>query len=226
MPDEEVRRKRRGPGAGILLLPAAGLAASAIIYVVMRSKPAKLYGVVTDKDTILPVEGVKVALNGKVTHTNVLGYYQLANLDTKVYDITFEKDGYTTVYGTVSLAPGDNEVSIEMEPTGSLSEFVYASDLIIVRTDIPSVYDVLWEVSVQNIGEGAGILHLEIANRMDYSCGAYEFSSWHGKTIEDTIAPGETKKFSEPLPLNPYCYQIKVESEAGEIVKYWSATAS
>ena len=114
MPDEEVRTKRRGPRAGILLLPAAGLAASAIIYVAMRSRPAQLYGVVTDKDTILPIEGVKVTLNGKVTHTNAYGYYQLANLDTKEYDIIFAKDGYATVYGTVTRWGGD--IRVESAP--------------------------------------------------------------------------------------------------------------
>ena len=101
--------------AGFLILPALGLAASAIIYIAIRSRPAKLFGVVTDKDTIEPIEGVTVTLNGRVTHTNALGYYELANLDTQEYDITFEKSGYTTVYGTVILAAGDNELSVEME---------------------------------------------------------------------------------------------------------------
>ena len=106
--------------ASVLILPALGLAASAIVYFAMRSRPAKLYGVVTDKDTIEPIEGVKVTLNSRVTHTNAYGYYQLANLDTQEYDITFEKEGYVTVYGTVTLAPSDNEASVEMEQESSL----------------------------------------------------------------------------------------------------------
>ena len=104
-------------------------------------------------------------------------------------------------------------------------EFVYASDLIIVRTDYPTKYDISWEIAVQNIGAGAGIIHLSIAHRMDYYCGAYDFSSWREGITEATIAPGETKILSGAFKLEPYCYQIKAESEAGIRVKYWYAMA-
>jgi len=103
------------------------------------------------------------------------------------------------------------------------SAFIYISDLILVRTDIPTLYDISWEVSVENIGEGAGSLHLYFGHRMDYACGMYDFSGWKGSTVTVTIPPGETRTFGDILKLNPYCYEIKVESEAGEIVKYWSA---
>ncbi len=216
MPDEEVRRERRGPGAGILLLPAAGLAASAIIYVAMRSKPAQLYGVVTDKDTFLPIEGVKVTLNGKVTHTNAYGYYQLANLDTQEYDITFAKDGYATVYGTVTLAAGDNEVSVEMEPTGSPSQFVYMSDLIVELYGGPN--DIRWTVSVGNTGDEAGVCHLKIYERMQIPQGI-EWSGFSQRASQEaSIYPGETHTFTGTKTRGPYVYQLIAKCEAGTLL--------
>lgn len=148
---------------------------------------------------------------------------------------------------TVSLNPGESKVvSFSVVPSqaktyqvqvnglqGSFvasealpAEFVYTSDLILVRTDQPTLYDISWEVSVKNIGAGAGLLHLTIANRMDYACDAYEFSGWKATVVQDTIAPGETKTFSGGMKLSPYCYEIKAESEAGLISKYWRAASA
>jgi len=58
---------------------------------------ANLYGVVTDAQTGLPLEGVKVSIDGLVTHTNSSGAYGFEGLTPGSYTITFEKDGYETV---------------------------------------------------------------------------------------------------------------------------------
>jgi len=57
---------------------------------------ATLYGVVTDADTGYPIEGVKVTINGLVTHTNSSGAYAFEGLTPGSYTITFEKAGYET----------------------------------------------------------------------------------------------------------------------------------
>lgn len=220
MPDEEVRTKRRGPGAGILLLPAAGLAASGIIYVAMRSKPAKLCGVVTDKETFSPIEGVKVTLDGKITHTNAYGYYELANLDTKQYDIAFEKDGYVTLYGTVSLAAGDNEVSVELESTGGGNggpgNLVYMSGLIVDPYGGPN--DIRWTVSVGNTGYEAAVCHLKIYERMQIPQGI-EWSGFSERASQEaTIAPSETHTFTGTKTRGPYVYQLMSKCEAGTLL--------
>ena len=116
MTAEQTERERGG--GFILLLPILGLAASAIIYFVMRSRPATLWGVVTDRDTAQPIEGVKVTLNSRVTYTDPLGYYEMTGLKAESHTLTFEKDGYAPVDGAVVLAPGENEIHIEMEPAG------------------------------------------------------------------------------------------------------------
>ena len=124
----------------------------------------------------------------------------------------------------VTLIEGTNQLKVQLVPVG-LAEFVYTSDLIIVRTDIPTLYDISWEVSVKNIGTGAGVLHLIFANRMESPYEPGEYAAWKERVIEVTIAPGETKTIGDILKLSPYCYEIKVESEAGTIVKYWRATS-
>lgn len=111
---EAARGSERGSGA-IILLPVLGLAASAVIYMIMRSRPAKLYGLVTDKDAGFGIEGVKITLNGHVAYTDADGYYELTGLKPKSYAITFEIAGYAPVYGAVTLVPDDNEVDVEME---------------------------------------------------------------------------------------------------------------
>lgn len=58
---------------------------------------ANLYGVVTDADTGLPIEGVTVTINGFVTTTNAAGEYAFEGLAPGGYTVTFWKDGYETV---------------------------------------------------------------------------------------------------------------------------------
>lgn len=57
---------------------------------------ANLYGVVTDADTGLPLEGVRVTLASVVVYTDSSGGYLFEGLAPGAYTITFEKDGYET----------------------------------------------------------------------------------------------------------------------------------
>ena len=113
----------------------------------------------------------------------------------------------------------------EMPPPDGVAEFTYVSDLVIVRTDSPTLYDIRWEVSVKNIGEEAGVLHLTIKLRMEDPGEPGHWSSWKEKDYsEATLALGETKTFSGTVKLSPYTYELMVESEAGTIIKPWRAT--
>lgn len=58
---------------------------------------ANLYGVVTDADTGAAIQGVKVTIDGLITHTDSSGVYGFEGLDPGTYTITFEKEGYETV---------------------------------------------------------------------------------------------------------------------------------
>lgn len=55
---------------------------------------ANLYGVATDADTGLPLEGVKVALDSLTTYTDSTGRYSFEGVPPGSYAITFEKGGY------------------------------------------------------------------------------------------------------------------------------------
>lgn len=57
---------------------------------------ANLYGVVTDAETGSPISGVKVTLDGVITHTDASGNYGFEGLEVGSYAIKFEKEGYQT----------------------------------------------------------------------------------------------------------------------------------
>lgn len=58
---------------------------------------ANLYGVVTDAETGLPLEGVKVTIDGLIAYTNASGAYGFEGLTPGTYTIEFSKDGYETL---------------------------------------------------------------------------------------------------------------------------------
>lgn len=59
---------------------------------------ANLYGMVTDIYTGAPLAGVLVTIDGITTMTNASGEYMFAGLIPRSYTITFEKEGYETVF--------------------------------------------------------------------------------------------------------------------------------
>lgn len=60
---------------------------------------ANLSGTVTDADTLLPIEGVKVTIQGMTAYTDVNGIYAFTGLQLGSWPITFEKAGYETLVG-------------------------------------------------------------------------------------------------------------------------------
>ena len=60
---------------------------------------ATLYGVVIDADTGLPLQGVRVTIEGDgvFTTTNQNGQYSLSGIIPGSYVIGFNKDGYHTL---------------------------------------------------------------------------------------------------------------------------------
>ena len=91
-------KKKIAIGAGV------ASAIGAIIYFATRAKKAVpppggaiLYGIVTDADTGDPIEGVKISLDGLVTHTDSNGAYAFDGVEPGAYTVIFEKEGYGSV---------------------------------------------------------------------------------------------------------------------------------
>jgi len=57
---------------------------------------ANLLGVVTDAKIGNPLSGVKITINGLITHTDTDGVYAFVDLVPGSYVVTFEKEGYGT----------------------------------------------------------------------------------------------------------------------------------
>lgn len=57
---------------------------------------ATLYGVVTDAETGYALQGVKISIDGLVTHTDSNGQYLFEGLTPGNYTVVFEKEGYET----------------------------------------------------------------------------------------------------------------------------------
>ena len=102
-------------------------AALAGIFLLFRKKPgpepppppppgyAQLYGRVTD-NTGKPISMAMVTLDGETTPTTIAGDYLFINLAPGEYNIVFSKDDYETKVATVTLAEGNNELSVALTP--------------------------------------------------------------------------------------------------------------
>ncbi|GAJ11102.1 unnamed protein product, partial [marine sediment metagenome] len=73
-----------------------------------------IYGVVTFRETGAPLEGVKASVDGITTYSNYNGAYRIENLTPRTYTMTLEKEGYETLWDTVKIVAGDNEINAEM----------------------------------------------------------------------------------------------------------------
>ncbi|GAI60871.1 unnamed protein product [marine sediment metagenome] len=108
-------------GAGL----AIGTVAAIGIYALAKATPppglSELYGVVTDAETGSPLPWVTVSLNGATDLTNTIGeYWFYKGLNPGVvYTITFEKEGYEILTGSVVLVEGGNEQNVSLVPTVS-----------------------------------------------------------------------------------------------------------
>lgn len=112
--------------AGFWILPALGLGVSLLVWQARKNRPARVFGVVTDSGTGLPIADVAVALTplqpvgevtmGVVTDTDVDGYYEMAGIDPGDYTLALAKEGFNSVFGQAILVAGDNELNIQMEP--------------------------------------------------------------------------------------------------------------
>jgi len=127
----------------------------------------------------------------------------------------------------IVIVEGSNELNVQMVPIG-VGEFIYVSELSVKVTNVPSIYDIEYSVSVRNIGENPGELHLKIYQSMcEPPHGAWtcadppNWSSWSQEDAKsDTIGPGETRVFTGSVERAPYIYRLKAVSEAGEIENY------
>ena len=112
-------------------------------------------------------------------------------------------------------------------PVGA-AEFIYTSNLSIRVTNVPSIYDIAYSVSVRNIGENAGELNLKIYQSMcEPPHGAWtcadppNWSSWVQMDAQSAIlGPGETRVFTGSVEREPYIFRLRAVSEAGEIFNY------
>jgi len=93
------------------------------IYVLTRRRPsipppgeAILYGMVTDIDTGYPIEGVKISLDGLVTHTDSNGAYAFDGVEPGTYTVIFEMEGYEPITRPSVLVEGNNELNVQMVP--------------------------------------------------------------------------------------------------------------
>lgn len=86
---------------------------------------ANLYGVVTDAQTGYALSGVKVTIDDLVTYTDASGNYGFEGLSPGTYTITFEKEGYETATGDVTLVEGNNEQNVPLNPIAVFDPWSY-----------------------------------------------------------------------------------------------------
>ena len=111
---------------------------------------------------------------------------------------------------------------------GGEAEFAYVSNLLVVVTNVPSIYDIAYTVSIRNTGVSPAELHLEIYQSMcEPPHGAWTCAdppNWSGWNLMDAqsaiLGPGETRVFTGSVERAPYIYRLKAVSEAGEIENY------
>lgn len=239
MPEEE----RRVSPAIILIPIAFGLAAVGVFAAMALAAPPKVYPCpyceaefATEEELLahielehpeVPVHGVKGDLdNDGLLTTNDLNllYQAILYLGTPEFDNLAQSCGLSSAeFFWRADVNGDGAVNAlditALEWLIAVAEFVYTSDLIVKRTDYPTIYDIEWTVSVQNIGTGSGVLHLDIFQRMEEPGVPGHWSSWSKKgAVSDTIAPGETKTFTGIVKRGKYTYQLMITSEAGTLL--------
>lgn len=86
---------------------------------------ANLYGVIIDRKTGSPLDGVKISINGITTHTNANGIYLIENLIPGNYLMTLEKEGYGPLSDTVEIIEGNNEINVEMDFIPPIASTLY-----------------------------------------------------------------------------------------------------
>lgn len=103
----------------------AGLAAGVVGVILLLKKKApvppppppelaNIYGIVVFRGTGAPLLGVKISMDGIITYTNASGEYLISNQSPGSYTMTLEKEGYETLWDTVSIVEGNNEINAEM----------------------------------------------------------------------------------------------------------------
>ncbi|MBA7561947.1 hypothetical protein ES708_31810 [subsurface metagenome] len=144
---------------------------------------ANLFGVVTDAETGLALGGVLVTLDDKQTSTDASGSYAFPNIEPGDYLITFEKDGYETVSGVITLLKGDNTFNVAMTKVPELPpELAEAAENYIEKWGNGG-YEEAVEETYELMGEDYTV---EVVASDEVLAAA---RSWNPASNEATIAP-------------------------------------
>ena len=132
-------------GAGIagLIVTVIGLVASRKAGAAPPPEPppegmAKLYGRVTNAQTGNGISGVKVTTTGAITMTDSAGNYATIDIPPGSWGVRFEKDGYETKELTMSILEGNNELNVQLVPTGGQppAENLEITDITVTPTEL------------------------------------------------------------------------------------------
>ncbi|GAI68582.1 unnamed protein product, partial [marine sediment metagenome] len=122
----EVKEKEISPGAVVVVgVGLGGIAVLGLAALAFAAPPAplppspgkaNLYGRVVDAETGKAIPDVLVTLDGMQTSTDASGDYLFPDLEPGGYYITFEKEGYETVSGDITLPEGNNPLNVGLTP--------------------------------------------------------------------------------------------------------------
>jgi len=154
-----------GKNAAIILGVTAGVGGLALILLSRKAGAApppeppppgmaNLYGRVTNSQTGNGIFGVMVTTTGAITETDSNGDYAALDIPPGTWGVRFEKDGYETKEITVSIQEGNNELNIQLVPTGVAD--IRVEDLVIIPSQVQVGEPVTISVVATNYGTVAG----------------------------------------------------------------------
>ena len=119
---------------------------------------AQLSGVVYDlaQETVVPIEGAKVKLNGSERLTDANGIYSFTDKPPGDYTLIVSKSGYSTATLSVTLTAGDNTRDVLLFPEGVPTAQFTVSELTITPTVVYVGESVEIGATVENIGDEQG----------------------------------------------------------------------
>lgn len=208
MPEEE----RKISPALVIIPVGLGLGLVGVLAALAWAAPptpppgrANLYGKVTDAETGSPIEGAAFSLNGLLVNTDSSGDYEFADLEPGDYTITAGADGYETKTDIMSLAEGNNQFDIQLNPivVPPVSYFVYSGQMCgyTICPEAPAWYEPVYSVVITN--EGASPETRTVTFYFRGIWDTYEISPYQ-ESFEVTLQPGESYQYifenSKPGP--------------------------